>query len=446
MMFKTQSDFLKEISQWGFSINPFNQIVKGLDEIEKHHKLVDETRSSLDYDIDGLVYKVNNLDLQSRLGNTSSSPRWAVAYKFSSEKAITKVKDIVIQVGRTGAITPVAKVEPVTVGGVVVSNATLHNEEEIDRKDIRVGDFVTIQRAGDVIPQVVEVVLQKRSQLSKPYTFPIKCPSCGNETKRLEGEVARRCVAGLTCRDQVIESLKHFVSRNAFDIEGLGEKQIYLLWGDSFISSPGDIFRLKRHRVALEKKNGLGKRSVENILNAIEKSRTIKLERLIYGLGIPQVGQATARLIAINYQTLTSLRAVLEKARDKKSLEYAELLNIDQVGESVAHDLIDFFGDEINQLILSDLESELKILDGELINVERTALTGKTIVFTGTLEKMGRGEAKSLAESLGAKVVGSVSSKTDFVVVGGEAGSKATKAEKLGITILTEDEWLKLIA
>ncbi|MBT5913807.1 MAG: NAD-dependent DNA ligase LigA [Rhodospirillaceae bacterium] len=442
----TQMQFFGMLSNWGFKINPLTKLCSSAKDLLRHYHEIEEQRPGLSYDIDGVVYKVNRLDLQKRLGTISRAPRWAIAHKFPAERTETILEAIDIQIGRTGVLTPVARLRPINVGGVVVSNASLHNEDEINRKDIRIGDTVVIQRAGDVIPQVVEVVLQKRSQLSKPYTFPIKCPSCGNETKRLEGEVARRCVAGLTCRDQVIESLKHFVSRNAFDIEGLGEKQIYLLWGDSFISSPGDIFRLKRHRVALEKKNGLGKRSVENILNAIEKSRTIKLERLIYGLGIPQVGQATARLIAINYQTLTSLRAVLEKARDKKSLEYTELLNIDQVGESVAHDLIDFFGDEINQRILSDLESELKILDGELINVERTALTGKIIVFTGTLEKMGRGEAKSVAESLGAKVVGSISSKTDFVVVGGEAGSKATKAEKLGITILTEDEWLKLIA
>jgi DNA ligase (NAD+) len=442
----TQIQFFEMLSKWGFKINPLTKLCSSAKDILRHYHEIEEQRPDLPYDIDGVVYKVNRLDLQKRLGTISRAPRWAIAHKFPAERTETILEAIDIQIGRTGVLTPVARLRPTNVGGVVVSNASLHNEDEINRKDIRIGDTVVIQRAGDVIPQVVKVVLQKRSQLSKPYNFPIKCPSCGNETKRLKGEVARRCVAGLTCKDQVIESLKHFVSRNAFDIEGLGEKQIHLLWDDGFISSPGDIFRLKRHRVDLEKKNGLGKRSVENILNAIEKSRTIKLERLIYGLGIPQVGQATARLISINYETLTSLRAVLEKARDKKSLEYTELLNIDQVGESVAHDLIDFFGDEKNQWILSDLESELRVLNGELINVDRTALTGKIIVFTGTLEKMGRGEAKSLAENLGAKVVGSVSSKTDFVVVGGEAGSKATKAEKLGITILTEDEWLELIA
>jgi DNA ligase (NAD+) len=400
----------------------------------------------LPYDIDGVVYKVNRLDFQKRLGAVSRAPRWAIAHKFPAERIETVLEAINIQVGRTGVLTPVARLTPVNVGGVIVSNASLHNEDEIKRKDIRIGDTVVIQRAGDVIPQVVEVVSQKRSQLSETYKFPISCPSCGRKSIRVEGEAAWRCIAGLACKDQAIERLKHFVSRNAFDIDGLGERQIQLFWDEGLISSPADIFRLRDQRKELEKKAGLGKRSVENILNAIEKSRTIKLERLIYGLGIPQIGQATARLLAMNYGTVAILRLALMKAADKQATDYHDLVGIDQIGESVADDLINFFADESNLEILSDIEKELYIINYEESIIEPTKISGKTIVFTGTLEKMGRAEAKSLAENLGAKVVGSVSIKTDFVVVGEEAGSKAAKAEKLGITILTEDKWLELIA
>jgi len=392
-----------------------------------------------------VVYKVNRLEFQKRLGNVSRAPRWAVAHKFPAQRIETVMEDIDIQVGRTGVLTPVARLTPVNVGGVIVSNASLHNEDEIKRKDIRIGDTVIIQRAGDVIPQVVEVVLHKRSEFNKPFKFPTICPSCGRESMRVEGEAARRCIAGLACKDQAIERLKHFVSRNAFDIDGLGEKQIQLFWDDGLISSPADIFRLQDRRADLEKKDGLGQRSVDNIINSIEKSRVIKLERLIYGLGIPQIGQATARLLAMNYVTLSKLRSALISAADKRSTEYHDLISIDQIGENVADDIVNFFQDKTNLSMLSDLENQLDITNYAALIIEPTKVTGKVIVFTGTLEKMGRAEAKSLAESLGAKVVGSVSNKTDFVVAGGEAGSKATKAEKLGVTILTEEEWLKLI-
>jgi len=391
------------------------------------------------------VYKVNRLEFQKRLGNVSRAPRWAIAHKFPAQRIETVLEDIDIQVGRTGVLTPVARLTPVNVSGVIVSNASLHNEDEIKRKDIRIGDTVIIQRAGDVIPQVVEVVSHKRSELNKPFNFPTICPSCGRESMRVEGEAARRCIAGLACKDQAIERLKHFVSRNAFDIDGLGEKQLQLFWDDGFISSPADIFRLQDRRADLEKKDGLGQRSVANIITAIEKSRVIKLERLIYGLGIPQIGQATARLLAMNYGTLPKLRSALISAADKRSTEYRDLISIDQIGENVADDIVNFFQDETNLKMLSDLENQLDITNYESSIIESTKVTGKIIVFTGTLEKMGRAEAKSLAESLGAKVVGSVSNKTDFVVIGGEAGSKATKAEKLGVTILSEEEWFKLI-
>ena len=442
----SQKQFLSMLAKWGFCINPLTRLCNSLEDILAHYSEIEQQRLELPYDIDGVVYKVNRLDFQKRLGAVSRAPRWAIAHKFPAERIETVLEAVDIQVGRTGVLTPVARLTPVNVGGVIVSNASLHNEDEIRRKDIRIGDTVVIQRAGDVIPQVVEVVSHKRSQQSETYKFPISCPSCGRKSIRVEGEAAWRCIAGLACKDQAIERLKHFVSRNAFDIDGLGERQIQLFWDEGLISSPADIFRLRDRRKDLEKKEGLGKRSVENILNAIEKSRTIKLERLIYGFGIPQIGQATARLLAQNYGTLAILRLALMKAADKQTTEYHDLVSIDQIGESVADDLINFFADENNLEILSDIENETYIRNYEESIIEPTKISGKTIVFTGTLEKMGRVEAKSLAENLGAKVVGSVSSKTDFVVVGEEAGSKAAKAEKLGITILTEDKWLELIA
>ena len=441
----TQSQFLEMLSKWGFVVNPLTRACNTLQDILRHYREIERQRLELPYDIDGVVYKVNGLEFQKRLGNVSRAPRWAIAHKFPAQRIETVLEDIDIQVGRTGVLTPVARLTPVNVGGVIVSNASLHNEDEIQRKDIRIGDTVIIQRAGDVIPQVVEVVLHKRSELNKPFKFPTTCPSCGRESMRVEGEAARRCIAGLACKDQAIERLKHFVSRNAFDIDGLGEKQIQLFWDDGFISSPADIFRLQDRRADLEKKDGLGQRSVDNIITAIEKSRVVKLERLIYGLGIPQIGQATARLLAMNYGTLSKLRLALTSAADKRTTEYHDLIGIDQIGENVADDIVNFFQDEANLKMLSDLENQLDITNYKASIGEPTKVTGKTIVFTGTLEKMGRAEAKALAESLGAKVVGSVSNKTDFVVAGGEAGSKATKAEKLGVTILTEEEWLKLI-
>lgn len=442
----TQQQFLNMLANWGFSVNPLTRLCSSSQDVLLHYREIEQQRLELPYDIDGVVYKVNRLDFQKRLGAVSRAPRWAIAHKFPAERIETILESIDIQVGRTGVLTPVARLAPVNVGGVIVSNASLHNEDEIKRKDIHIGDTVVIQRAGDVIPQVVEVVTHKRSQLNKPYKFPTSCPSCGRESIRLEGEAARRCLGGLACKDQAVERLKHFVSRNAIDIDGLGEKQIQLFWDEGFISSPGDIFKLRDRRTDLEKKAGLGKRSVGNILNAIEKSRTIKLERLIYGLGIPQIGQATARLLAMNFGTLAKLRLTLINAVDKQSTEYHDLVSIDQIGESVADDLVIFFKDEINLEILFDIENQLDITNYEETILETTKITGKTIVFSGTLEKMGRAEAKSVAESLGAKVVGSVSSKTDFVVVGGEAGSKAAKAKELDVTILTEDEWLELIA
>jgi DNA ligase (NAD+) len=452
----TQSGFLEMLRTWNFQTNPLTRLCGTVDEVLDCHQSIGEQRASLPYDIDGVVYKVNRLDWQDRLGMVSRAPRWAIAHKFPAEQAETILMAIDIQVGRTGALTPVARLEPVTVGGVVVSNATLHNEDEIIRKDARVGDTVVIQRAGDVIPQVVRVIEAKRPADSVPFVFPTKCP-CSLETAvtRVEGEVVRRCSGGLTCPFQAVERLRHFVSRDAFDIEGLGEKQIQAFWDDRLITQPGDIFRLKAHEADLRKREGWGDKSVDNLLAAIEERRTIGLDKAIYALGIRQVGQATARLMAINYGTLAAWRAAMEKAGQAPALgedgedvpndTLADLLNIDQIGASVANDLIAFFADEQTRAIVLDLEDVLDIQPFEAPVAADSPVAGKTVVFTGTLVTMGRSEAKARAESLGAKVAGSVSKKTDYVVVGADAGSKAKKAEALGLAIYSEEEWVALI-
>ena len=454
----TQSGFLELLRAWGFQTNPLTRLCGTVEEVLACYQDVGEQRASLPYDIDGVVYKVNRLDWQDRLGMVSRAPRWAIAHKFPAEQAETILKAIDIQVGRTGVLTPVARLEPVTVGGVVVSNATLHNEDEVQRKDARVGDTVVIQRAGDVIPQVVRVVEAKRPAGSVPYAFPTICP-CPEKTAvaRVEGEVARRCSGGLSCPFQAVERLRHFVSRDAFDIEGLGEKQIQAFWEDKLITQPGDIFRLTEHEADLKKREGWGGKSVDNLLAAIEERRSIGLDKMIYGLGIRQVGQATARLLAINYGTLDAWRTAMLKAGDgpieteegekeQPNDALADLLNIDQIGLSVANDLVAFFADDQTREIVADLERELDIQAFEAPSASDSPVAGKTVVFTGTLTTMGRSEAKARAESLGAKVAGSVSKKTDYVVVGADAGTKAAKAEALGVTILSEDDWAALIA
>ena len=451
---ETQSGFLEMLRGWGFQTNPLTRLCGTVEEALACYEAIGEQRASLPYDIDGVVYKVNRLDWQDRLGMVSRAPRWAIAHKFPAEQAETILKAIDIQVGRTGALTPVARLEPVTVGGVVVSNATLHNEDEVQRKDARVGDTVVIQRAGDVIPQVVRVVEAKRPADSAPYEFPSICP-CPLETAviRVEGEVVRRCSGGLSCPFQAVERLRHFVSRDAFDIEGLGEKQIQAFWEDKLITHPGDIFRLKAHEVDLKKREGWGDKSVDNLLAAIEERRSIGFDKMIYGLGIRQVGQATARLLAINYRTLEAWRAAMlsaGKVAEEEEVEapndaLADLLNIDQIGASVANDLIAFFADAQTREIVADLERELDIQPFEAPVASDSPVAGKTVVFTGTLTTMGRSEAKARAESLGAKVAGSVSRKTDYVVVGADAGTKAAKAEALGVTILSEEDWAALV-
>ncbi len=444
-MAHTQWDFFNKIRRWGFRPNPLAKVLPGAEECLAFYRDTEAMRALLDYDIDGVVYKVNRIDWQDRLGAVSRAPRWAVAHKFPAEKATTVLKSITIQVGRTGTLTPVAELQPVTVGGVVVSRATLHNEDEIARKDIREGDTVVVRRAGDVIPQVVSVVLDHRPGGSRPYQFPHRCPDCASLAPREDGAVARRCTGGLICPAQAVERLKHFVSRNAFDIEGLGGKHIETFWKDGLIETPADIFRLESRAEEIAEREGWGGKSAENLFNAIAKSRTISLERFIYALGIRQVGQATARLLAKQYGSYKSWVRAMTAAQDRECEAYDELLAIDGIGPLVADDLLAFFAEDHNRAVLDDLESVLTIEDFIAPDASGSPLAGKTVVLTGTLSSMTRSEAKARAEALGAKVAGSVSKKTDYVVVGADAGSKAKKAEALGVVTLDEDAWLKMV-
>lgn len=440
---ETQWKFLETISSWGFQTNPASRLCTSLEEVLQLYQDIGEQRAQLDYDIDGVVYKVNRIDLQRRLGFVSRAPRWAIAHKFPAEQATTILKGIDIQVGRTGSLTPVARLEPVTVGGVVVSNATLHNEDEIARKDVRIGDTVVIQRAGDVIPQVVRPVLEKRPPGAVPYAFPTTCPVCGSEAVRDADEAVRRCTGGLICSAQSVERLKHFVSRDAFDIEGLGAKNITAFHADGLVNGPADIFRLAEKRDTLLEREGWGEQSVDNLLAAIDERRKIGLDRFIYALGIRQIGQATARLLARTYGTVKAWRKAMADAQDRAGEAYQDLLNIDGIGTSVAEDLLAFVHEDHNRQVLDELEELLEI-EAFAAPASDSTLSGKTIVFTGTLEKMTRSEAKARAESLGAKVSGSVSAKTDLVVAGPGAGSKAKKAAELGIETIDEDSWIAL--
>jgi len=414
----------------------------------EHHKL-EAIRADLDFDIDGVVYKVNNLDWQRRLGTVGRTPRHSIAHKFAAEKAETILEDILIQVGRTGVLTPVAVLKPVTVGGVVVQRATLHNEDEIARKDIRIGDHVEIQRAGDVIPQVVRVFPEKRTSSSLSYIFPQTCPICGSKAIRTEGEVARRCTDGLVCPAQAVERLKHFVSRQAFDIEGLGEKHIEAFYQENLIQSPVDIFTLaardRQSLTPLRNKEGWGDQSVKNLFEAIEQRRSISLDRFIYALGIPQIGIVTAKLLARNYCSLTHFREQMILAHDKNGEPWSELLSLEGIGTNMASDLVNFFQQAHNDEIIRRLSEILNIPEFIVEASTPSQLTGKTIVFTGTLPTLSRAEAKARAERLGAKVTGSVTNRTDYVIVGADAGSKAKNAKDLGVTILSEDEFIKLM-
>lgn len=441
----TQWEVLEKFKAWGFPVNPLTRRCETVDEMLDYYTEVETQRADLPYDIDGIVYKVDRLDWQNRLGMVSRAPRWAIAHKFPAEKATTRLNKIDIQVGRTGALTPVAHLEPVTVGGVVVSRATLHNQDEIERKDIREGDTVVIQRAGDVIPQVVQVILDKRPADSKPFAYPTTCPKCGSEAKREEGEAVTRCTGGLVCPAQVVERLKHFVSRNAFDLEGLGGKHIETFHQEGLINSPADIFRLAEKRDQLAAREGWGDKSADNLVAALEDKKTIDLPRFIFALGIRQVGQATAKLLAKQYLTLDHWLEEMEKAQVLGSESYEELINIDGIGKAMASDILAFLKEPHNQEALADLRQFVTPKAFEAADTTGSPVAGKTVVFTGTLEKVSRNEAKARAESLGAKVSGSVSKKTDMVIAGPGAGSKAKKAEELGVAILTEEEWFDLI-
>jgi DNA ligase (NAD+) len=456
----TQSGMIEWLDKIGFRTNPLWKVVHSLDEMLAFHRDIETKRAKLDYDIDGVVYKLDRLDWQERLGFVSRSPRWAIAHKFAAERATTVLRDIEIQVGRTGALTPVAKLEPVTVGGVVVQNASLHNEDYIKGigndgapirggTDIRIGDTVIVQRAGDVIPQIVDVVLDKRPKTAKPYQFPTKCPACGSHAVREEGEAVRRCTGGLICPAQQVERLRHFVSRTAFDIEGLGEKQVQAFFEEGLIMEPADIFTLRARDARAAKKladrEGYGEVSVRNLFDAIDARRKISLNRLIYALGIRHIGETNARLLARHFGTIDALRAALKGAAKGKDTEaYEDLTTVGGIGEVVADALVEFFKEPRNNEALDRLLAEIEVEPMEAVKKD-SPVAGKTVVFTGSLEKMTRDEAKAMAERLGAKTAGSVSKKTDYVVAGPGAGSKLNKAKEFDVEILTEDDWFKLI-
>ncbi|MGO8844696.1 MAG: NAD-dependent DNA ligase LigA [Methylocella sp.] len=448
----TQMGMIAAFKDFGFPINPLMVLCHSAEELITHYRHIESLRARLGYDIDGVVYKVDSLALQNRLGFVSRAPRWAAAHKFPAEKATTVLRAIEINVGRTGALTPVARLDPVTVGGVVVSNATLHNEDEIARKDIRVGDTVTVQRAGDVIPQILGPILDKRPEDSKPYVFPEICPVCGSaavreiDPKTGTADVVRRCTGGLVCTAQVVERLKHFASRNAFDIEGFGDKLIEQFFHDGLIKTPADIFTLeereRRGLLRLTEREGFGELSVRNLFNAIEARRTLPLNRFIYALGIRHVGETNARRLARHFETFEALRKTA-KAAQEGSEARAEINNIEGIGETVAEAVADFFAEKHNEDVLDALLDHMTPVPMEAV-ASASPVAGKTVVFTGSLERMTRDEAKAMAERLGAKVAASVSKKTDLVVAGPGAGSKLAKAAELGIETISEEDWLKL--
>ena len=463
----TQWGMLQALKGYGFPVNPLIRRCETLAEILAFYRQIEADRASLDYDIDGVVYKVDRLDWQDRLGQVARSPRWATAHKFPAEQATTVLRAIEIQVGRTGALTPVAKLEPVTVGGVVVSNATLHNEDEIARKDVRVGDTVIVQRAGDVIPQIVGAVLERRPTDPEPkkYEFPHTCPVCGSHAEREAGEAIRRCTGGLICAAQRVERLRHFVSRTAFDIEGLGERSIEAFFADGFINAPADIFRLRDRADEIKRREGWGPQSVNNLLASIETRRTVALDRFIYALGIRHVGEVTARDLAKGYGTIEALRTALETLgqeraglvgqwrangmseadADKRLAQEMQLrIGIAQVGPVVAEALVDFFAEPHNVEVVNDLLSEVTVEPFVFETVE-SEVSGKTMVFTGSLVQMTREEAEDRAQRLGAKIAKSVSKKTDIVVAGPGAGSKLKKAAELGVQVIDEDAWVAIL-
>lgn len=468
----TQHGMIEVFKNWGFPVNPLTARFFTADELIAHYHMIGIERPTLDYDIDGVVYKVDRLDLQTRLGFRSRSPRWAIAHKFPAEQATTILRDIDIQVGRTGALTPVARLEPITVGGVVVTNATLHNEDYIkglglkgellrEGRDIRIGDTVIIQRAGDVIPQIVDVLIEKRPSDATAYQFPDHCPVCGSHAVREEGEAVRRCTGGLICSAQAVERIRHFVSRNAFDIEGLGEKQVEFFFNaeDDALSirTPADIFTLEERQkhslTKLENIEGFGKTSVNKLYKAINARREIALSRFLYGLGIRHVGEVNAKRLARAYATyskfeeaiLNTIAPLSGDRTDKGNEAWQELTSVEGIGSIVALAIVEFYQEEHNREVLAMLLAQVTPLEEKIETASDSPVIGQTIVFTGSLEKMSRDEAKAMAERFGAKSSGSVSKKTNLVVAGPGAGSKLSKAQELGIKIITEDEWFELI-
>jgi DNA ligase (NAD+) len=439
----THAGYLDRLRGWGFTVNPLSKVISE-DEAAAFQADIGLRRSGLPYDIDGVVYKIDDLALQRRLGFVGRAPRWAIAWKFPAEQATTVLREIRIQVGRTGALTPVGELEPVNVGGVLVARATLHNEDEIARKDLRVGDTVVVQRAGDVIPQIVSVVTE-RPRGEEAYKYPDFCPACGSHAVRPPGEVVRRCTGGLICPAQRVERLIHFVSRNAFDIDGLGEKTIQEFYAEGWLHGPSDLFReLPAREAEIAEREGWGKLSARNLARAIAARRTISLERFIFALGIRRIGEANAKLLARHYGSYANWRAQMLAATTIGSDERLALGSILGIGPAIAEELADFFGEPRNVGIIDALAAELTIEDAAVAEAADSAVAGKTVVFTGTLETMTRPEAKARAESLGAKVTDSVSKKTDIVIVGADAGSKARKAAELGIRIVSEVEWREL--
>ena len=459
----TQSAMIKWFKSSGFKTNPLTKLCRSTEELIAFHRKIEEGRAELDYDIDGVVYKIDRIDWQERLGFVSRTPRWAIAHKFPAERATTVVRGVLITVGRTGALTPTAQLDPVGVGGVIVQNVTLHNEDYIkgiggdgeplrEGRDIRIGDTVIIQRAGDVIPQIVDVVIEKRPKDAKSYHFPTKCPCylhtdiVREETATGEEGARARCTGEFACPFQKIEHLKLFCSRRAFDIEGLGEKQIELFFEKGWIKEPADIFTLpeRNKKIKLEQEEGYGETSVRNLFEAIEQRRRISLDRFIYALGIRHVGETTALALARGYGSWKAFHDAGLKVAKGDEEAIAEMDALDQIGDTVIQAIAAYFGESHNRGIVERLTKEVNILDTEKPKKD-TAVAGKTVVFTGSLEKMTREEAKAQAERLGAKAAGSVSKKTDYVVAGPGAGSKLADAKKLGVKVLTEDEWLKLV-
>ncbi len=441
----THWEYLERLKAWGFDVNPLSRLLQSELDAEAFQNEIGLARSGLGYDIDGVVYKINDLGLQRRLGFVGRAPRWATAWKFPAEQATTVLREIRIQVGRTGALTPVAELEPVNVGGVLVARATLHNEDEIARKDVRVGDTVVLQRAGDVIPQIVSVVTDRRPEGSTPFVFPDICPACGSHAVRPPGEAVRRCTGGLICPAQRVERLIHFVSRPAFDIDGLGEKTIQEFYDEGWLHGPADLFRLPDREVEIATREGWGKLSARNLSRAIAARRTVPLERFIYALGIRRIGSTNAKLLARHYGNFENWRRQMLAARTAGSDERLELGSINGIGPTIAEELTDFFGEDRNIEALNELAGELTVEDAVRTDAAESPIAGKTVVFTGTLETMSRPEAKARAEILGAKVTDSVSKKTDIVVVGADAGSKARKAAGLGVRTMAEAEWQELV-